>query len=91
MRRHRFGRRSSGRKISNNRFETCRFGAALALGWSADAHGDAVVDWNTIAIDTISTASPPRPGPVGFLDIAVVQAAVYDAVQAIGGKYKPIA
>src|SRR4029077_10052161 len=39
--------------------------------------------------DTISTASPPRPGPVGFLDMAVVQAAVYDAVQAISGKFKP--
>ncbi len=63
--------------------------AVVALSWSPVAHGDAVVDWNTIAVDTISAASPPRPGPVPFLDIAVVQAAIYDAVQAIGGKYKP--
>jgi len=49
---------------------------------------NAVTDWHTIAVDTILTASPPRPGPVGILDIAVVQAAIYDAVQAIGGKYK---
>lgn len=48
-----------------------------------------MVDWNAIAIDAIQKASPPRPGPVGFLDAAVVQAAVYDAVQAIGGRYKP--
>jgi hypothetical protein len=60
-----------------------------ALSWSPAARGDAVVDWNAIAVDAISKASPPRPGPVGLLDTAVVQAAVYDAVQAIGGKYKP--
>ena len=53
------------------------------------ARADAVLDWNAIAADTISTASPPRPGPVGFLDMAVVQAAAYDAVQAIEGKFKP--
>ena len=61
----------------------------VALSWSPVARGDAVMDWNTIAVDTISAASPPRPGPVPFLDIAVVHAAIYDAVQAIGGKYKP--
>src|SRR5205807_5077948 len=60
-----------------------------ALGWADIARADAVLDWNAIAADTISTASPPRPGPVGFLDMAVVQAAVYDAVEAIGGKFKP--
>jgi hypothetical protein len=61
----------------------------VALNLSPVARGDAVTDWNTIAVDTISAATPPRPGPVPFLDIAVVQAAVYDAVQAIGGRYKP--
>src|SRR5262252_10498038 len=63
--------------------------AFTALGGSQIARADAVLDWNAIAADTISTASPPRPGPVGFLDMAVVQAAVYDAVQAIDGKFKP--
>src|SRR3954447_189156 len=62
---------------------------AVALSWSPVAHADAVTDWHTIAVDTIFSATPPRPGPVGILDIAVVQAAVYDAVQAIGGRYKP--
>ena len=28
-------------------------------------------------------AAPPRPGAVIFLDLAIVQAAVYDAVQAL--------
>jgi hypothetical protein len=60
-----------------------------AVSWWQIARADAVLDWNAIAADTISTASPPRPGPVGFLDMAVVQAAVYDAVEAIGGKFKP--
>src|SRR4029077_20092917 len=61
----------------------------VALNWSPVARGDAVTDWNTIAMDTISAATPPRPGPVPFLDTAVEKAAVYDAVQAIGGRYKP--
>jgi hypothetical protein len=63
--------------------------ALAALGWSHVARADAVLDWNEIAVNTIATASPPRPGPVSFLDMAVVQAAVYDAVQAIDGKFKP--
>jgi hypothetical protein len=62
---------------------------AFALSWSHAARSDVVLDWNAIAVDAIGTADPPRPGPVGFLDMAVVQAAVYDAVQAIVGKYKP--
>ena len=60
-----------------------------AVSWWQIARADAVLDWDAIAADTISTASPPRPGPVGFLDMAVVHAAVYDAVQAIDGKFKP--
>jgi hypothetical protein len=63
--------------------------AFAVLSWSHIARSDAVLDWNAIAVNTISTASPPRPGPVGFLDLAIVQAAVYDAVQAIDGKFKP--
>ena len=52
-----------------------------AVSWWQIARADAVLDWDAIAADTISTASPPRPGPVGFLDMAVV----HDAVQAIDG------
>ena len=43
-----------------------------AVSWWQIAHADAVLDWNAIAVDTISAASPPRPGPVGFLDMAVI-------------------
>ena len=60
------------------------------ISWSLATPGqaDAVTDWNEIAVDTVIAASPPRLGPLGFLDIAVVQASVYDAVQAIGKKHK---
>ena len=62
-----------------------------ALGWSNAASADAVTDWQEIATNTFCSgpATPPRSGPGGYLDMAIVQAAVYDAVQAIGGKYKP--
>jgi len=62
-----------------------------ALGWSNAARADAVTDWHKIAETTLCTgpATPPRSGPVPLLDMAIVQAAVYDAVQNIGGKYKP--
>jgi hypothetical protein len=60
-----------------------------AVSWWQIARADAVLDWNAIAVDTVSKAAPPRPVPVSFLDMAVVQAAVYDAVEAIGGKFKP--
>ncbi|HUR96619.1 MAG TPA: vanadium-dependent haloperoxidase [Pyrinomonadaceae bacterium] len=49
---------------------------------------DAVTDWNEITVNT--TQVPPlRPGPSNLLDIAVVQLAVYDAVQAIERDYAP--
>ena len=55
----------------------------------ASASADAVADWNAIAIQTISAATPARPATVGFLDMAIVQVAVYDAVQAIDKRFKP--
>src|ERR1700730_1780247 len=81
--------RTGSRRWIITAFATAPLMAFAALGSLPVARADAAVDWNTIAIDTISTASPPRPGPVGFLDMAVVQASVYDAVQEIGGKLKP--
>src|SRR5215813_6052614 len=72
-----------------NRFTTVPVMTLVAVSWWQIARADAVLDWHEIAVNTVSTASPPRPGPVGFLDMAVVQAAVYDAVQAINGKFKP--
>src|SRR5687767_238406 len=69
----------------------------ICLGWVPAAHADVVTDWNEITILYValgdSTASPAIPvgraGPPGLLDIALVQTAVHDAVQAIEGRYQP--
>ena len=53
------------------------------------AQADAVSDWNLIAIQRIGAEVPQHPTPLVFLDMAIVQIAVYDAVQAIEKQYKP--
>lgn len=50
---------------------------------------DAVSDWNAIAVQATVTAGAARPGPTGVIDIAMVHAAIYDAVQAIERRYQP--
>jgi hypothetical protein len=59
------------------------------LSWTGIVHADAVTDWNGIAIQALAAASPPRPLPVIYLDLAIVQAAVHDAIQAIDRRFKP--
>lgn len=73
------------------KLQTCSAMAILTilLAAPASARADAVADWNAIAIQTISAATPARPVPVAFLDMAIVHAAVYDAVQAIAKRFKP--
>lgn len=51
------------------------------------AHADVVADWNAIAVQ--STITGARPGPTGVIDLAIVHAAMYDAVQAIERDYEP--
>jgi hypothetical protein len=58
------------------------------LGFSI-VRADAVSDWNAIAQQTVITAGTARPGPSGVIEVAMVHVAVYDAVQAIEGKYEP--
>src|SRR6266850_2815129 len=62
---------------------------AIMLATPGSANADAVGDWNGIAVQAVVTAGTQRPGPTGILDLAMVQAAVYDAVQAIEGRFKP--
>ena len=62
---------------------------AMLFVTPTNANADAVADWNLIAIQRINTAVPARPGPITFVDMALVQVAVYDAVQAIERRYKP--
>ena len=58
-----------------------------SLGWAAPVGADAVTDWNAITLQTAFAAGRPVPPPA--LDIALVQAAVHDAVQAIEGRFEP--
>jgi hypothetical protein len=61
----------------------------MIAGLASMAKGDVVSDWNAIAVQATLTAGSTRPGPSGVLDIAMVHAAIYDAVQAIEGEYEP--
>jgi hypothetical protein len=60
--------------------------ACVCLNWAGLAHADAVSDWHVLAVQCISTH---RPGPPAMLDLALVQLAVHDAVQAIERDYEP--
>ena len=59
----------------------------ILLAAPASVSADAVTDWNAIAVQ--ATVTGMRPGQTGMLDVAMVQAAVYDAVQAIEKRYEP--
>ena len=54
----------------------------------AAAQSQAVIDWNLTAVQQIGAG---HPGPAGVIDLAVVQAAVHDAVQAYEQRYQPYA
>ena len=62
--------------------------ALVALASPAAARADAVTDWNAIASNAIVTTAG-QPPAVSALSFAIVQAAVYDAVNASDGGYRP--
>src|ERR1700682_6033203 len=72
------------------RFCVLTLGLAMPLAMSSVVRADAVTDWNAIAIQTIAGV-PSHPGATSFLDSAMVQAAVYDAVESITGRFRPYA
>src|SRR6476646_7319441 len=63
--------------------------ASALFSWTGPARADAVTDWNAIAIQTISNGGAAHGSAVGVLDNAVVQIAVYDAVVAYSGRFRP--
>lgn len=71
------------------RFCVLILGLAMPLAMSSVVRADAVTDWNAIAVQTIVAAGPSHGSAVSFLDNAVVQVAVYDAVEAITGRFRP--
>jgi hypothetical protein len=56
------------------------------LGGVAPAFADAVVDWNEITVQAVAAG---RPGTIGIVDVALVQVAVHDAVQALDREFEP--
>lgn len=60
----------------------------LAIASPAVARADAVTDWNVIASTTIVT-NAGQPPHVSVLSFAMVQGAVYDAVNAIDRGHRP--
>jgi hypothetical protein len=58
----------------------------LCLASALPARADAVTTWNDITVKSVAIG---RPGPVGYIDIALVQAAVHDAVQAFEKRFQP--
>jgi hypothetical protein len=64
----------------------------IALASPKVTRADAVTDWNAIA-STVIVALPPagagQPPPVSALSFAMVQGAVYDAVNAIDRSHQP--
>jgi hypothetical protein len=60
------------------------------LGWAAPAAADAVTVWNDYTVQSILTAGPAsRPGGSPTLDLAMVHAAIHDAVQAFERRFEP--
>src|SRR5256886_8326005 len=62
--------------------------ALVALASPRVARADAVTDWNLIASNAI-VATAGQPPPVSALSFAMVQGAVYDAVNAIDRGHQP--
>ena len=62
--------------------------AFVALASPRVARADAVTDWNAIASTAIVT-NAGQPPPVSVLHFAMVQGAVYDAVNAIDRGHQP--
>jgi hypothetical protein len=74
--------------MSRIRFSLAGIAAIVALASPALARADAVTDWNEIASNAIVTTAG-QPPAVSALSFAIVQGAVYDAVNAIDGGYQP--
>ena len=74
-----------------NALKTLAGVVAAAAGMTAWApvHADVVTEWNAVTMNCVQGPVTPanRGGPAGLLDIALVQAAVHDAVQAVEGKF----
>jgi hypothetical protein len=62
---------------------------SFVLGRAPVADADEVLDWNAIAVRAMQTA-PAVPGPLQSRFLAIVHAAIFDAVNGIERRYTPI-
>ncbi|HVN79591.1 MAG TPA: hypothetical protein VMW38_11385, partial [Terriglobia bacterium] len=62
----------------------CLLGTILPI----KIHADVVSDWSAVATTAAVVNAKRTPGPATF-DLAYVHAAIYDAVNAIDGRYNP--
>jgi PAP2 superfamily len=60
----------------------------VVLAAPASARADTVTDWNAHASNALMNTAAQAP-PVAVLHMAMVHAAVYDAVNAVDGRYEP--
>jgi hypothetical protein len=60
----------------------------ILIGLSSAARADAVTDWNAYGISAVLTAAR---GPGGYVDLAYMHISMYDAVNAIDGRYSVFA
>jgi hypothetical protein len=71
--------------------KTLRWGLAVTvlatLGVTSAQAADPIAAWNQISEQAVKTSG--HPPPVAALDFAIVQLAVYDAVESIDGRYEP--
>ena len=58
------------------------------LCWASPAVADVVVDWNFIAAQAVASAGTSRQGPAGQIDMAIVQLAMHDAMQAYQKRFE---
>jgi len=76
--------------MSRPRFACAVLAAALSLAEGpVAARADAVLDWNIIALKT--TAAAPFNPPLETRNLAIVHAAMFDAVNAIVREFRPYA
>lgn len=73
-----------------SKIRICSFIFVLSIVFAVPvvSRADVVTDWNLITVNATNTA-PARPGPSNLLDVAAVQLAVYDAIQAYAHDYQP--
>ncbi len=79
--------RNRGSTVNHLPLKPCLF-AALILSTTA-ARANAVLDWDVTALKTTAKA-PPNP-PLEGRNLAIVHAAMFDAVNSIVGEFRPFA